>query len=209
MSIEVAAQGFLFSPYNPGFSSSEIDRFRNSTEVTEIPFSHNHLHDLESLWWVAVWVVFFFYFSKGTPSRDHPSFTLQDVEEHLDLARILFPHSLKDINRRNAFQAPTSFPKICSMLSGNKKDIYAGLNVLRRLLISHYSVIEEEFPLLVDPSTSNDDIYDNFTQLFFNLKIISHDLVLDFIPHIYEKLLKEEKSKSTGDSGVAQTNPAR
>jgi hypothetical protein len=65
-----------------------------------------------------------------------------------------------------------------------------GLNVLRRLLISHYSVIEAGYPLSVDPNSSNDDIYDHFTRLFSNLKTVSHDLVLDFIPDIYAKLFE-------------------
>jgi hypothetical protein len=83
MSIEVATQGFLFIPSDPGPSSTEFDDFFSATKQgvgmpqTKVPFSHNHLHDLESLWWVAVWVVFYNYFLEATPSRDRPSFTLR------------------------------------------------------------------------------------------------------------------------------------
>ena len=61
MSIEVAAQKFLFPPSEP--ESTEFDELVDPTEEkigasgqpeTEATFSHNHLHDLESLWWVAV-----------------------------------------------------------------------------------------------------------------------------------------------------------
>jgi hypothetical protein len=52
MSIEVAAQEFLFIPFNPGPSSAELAEATEQDEgmaQTEVPFSHNHLHDLESL----------------------------------------------------------------------------------------------------------------------------------------------------------------
>ena len=51
-----------------------------------------------------------------------------------------------------------------------QKPIYDRLNLLRRLLISHYIVIEAEYPLSVDPNFSKDDIYDNFTRVFSILK---------------------------------------
>jgi hypothetical protein len=49
MSIEVAAQEFLF----PHVEEPTLTEHEGT-----VPFSHNHLHDLESLWWVAAWVVF-------------------------------------------------------------------------------------------------------------------------------------------------------
>jgi hypothetical protein len=101
MSVEVAAQRFLFAPPDLGFSSSEVGGFLSAakqdvgTAEIEVPFSHNHLHDLESLWWVAVWVVFYNYFSEGTPSHDSPSFTLRDAGDQLNLGRILSPPVLQ------------------------------------------------------------------------------------------------------------------
>jgi hypothetical protein len=99
-------------------------------------------------------------------------------------------------------------------LPPNKKPIYGRLNVLRHLLIRHYSVIEAGCPLSVDPNSSKDDIYDNFTRLFSTLKTVSHNLVLDFIPEIYAKLLKRENwkhpwSESTNYTGVAQKTQRR
>jgi hypothetical protein len=137
-------------------------------------------------------VVFYNYFSEGTPSHDSPSFTLRDAGDQLNLARILFPPVLQSTVRRDGFQIPGSFQKACERLPHNKKPIYVRLNLLRRLLISHYSVIEAGYPLSVDLNSSKDDIYDHFTRLFSNLKTLSHDLLLDFIPEIYEKLLERE-----------------
>jgi serine/threonine protein kinase len=196
MSIEVAAQKFIFHS-EPGPSLMEVDELAGETEQdvgmawTKVPFSHNHLHDLESLWWIAVWVVFYNYFSEGTSSRDLPSFTLKDVVGQLKLTRVLFPHALKDTDRRDAFQYSELFQEACKQLPGNKMAICVRLNLLRRFLISHYKIIEAGYPLSVDPNSSKDDIYDHFARLFSTLKTLSHDLVLDFIPEIYEKLLLE------------------
>ena len=211
MSVEVAAQKFLFVPSDTGPSSTELTAETEQDKGTEVPFSHNHLHDLESLWWVAVWVVFYNNFSDGTPS---PSLKRRDVEKQLNLARTLFPPASNDTDRRDGFQARKTFQRTCEGLPRNKKLIYDRLNLLRRLLIQHYNLIEAGYPLSVDPNSSTDFIYDEFTRLFSNSKTDSHDLMLDFIPNIYTKLLKGESSKrsrpeSTNDAGlgIAAKNP--
>jgi hypothetical protein len=65
------------------------------------------------------------------------------------------------------------------------------LDLLRRLLISHYTVVEAGYPQSVDPNSSNNDIYDHFTRLFSTLKTVSHDLVLDFIPESTKSCWRE------------------
>src|SRR6266852_1816381 len=167
MSIEVAEQDFLFRPDEEP-SSAEISRLGSSagwgvrTAETKVPFSHNHLHDLESLWWVAVWVVFYNYISEGTPSRDHFSSAPRDATrtDRLKLAETLFPPTLdiQVINnlRQNNFQL-SSFRDICRQLPVNNGDICDRLDILRRLLIQHYRLVEQRFPL-IDPSLSKDDI---------------------------------------------------
>ena len=212
MSIEVAVQLFLFSPVKRR-SRADVRRFLNGQErdqsIVRVAFSHNHLHDLESLWWVAVWVVFYNNFSEETPSRDRTPFTSKNAEDQINLAKTLFPSVLKDTDRQNGFSQPDAFLDMCKKLPGNKTVICNGLDVLRNLLVTHYIAIEAGYPLSVDPRSSGDDIYDDFTELFSILKRMSNGLVLDFIPHAYTKLLKEEKAKRTDDSGVAQTNPGK
>jgi hypothetical protein len=157
-------------------------------DQTFSPFCHNHLHDLESLWWVAVWVVFYNYFSKGTPTRDRPSFTLRDSEDQLNLAKGLFPPLLEILSRRDGFQIAARFRRICNQLPPNKRIAHVGLDFLRGLLIGHYGVIEAKHYPLVDPNASSDNIYDGFTEVFSRLKSEYHNVVLDYIPDIYAKL---------------------
>src|SRR6267154_58270 len=147
MSIEVAARRYLFLPSAPGISFDQLGEQLLARQQgvraaqTKVPFFHNHLHDLESLWWVAVWVVFFNDFSNRTPSPDHTSLTLQDARDQLKLARDLFPSMLGSFIRRDGFQNSTSFQKACNELPPNKADFCNRLDVLRELLIGHYRVI--------------------------------------------------------------------
>jgi hypothetical protein len=78
---------------------------------------------------------------------------------------VIVPPVLESTAPRDGFQTPESFQDTCNRLPRNKKAIYVRLNVLRRLLIRHYSVIEAGCPLSFDPNFSKDDIYDDFLDL--------------------------------------------
>jgi len=224
ISIEVDSQKYQFPPCEQGLKFTSIDDYIRAMKERElrgevtarktVPFFHNHLHDLESLWWVAVWVVVYNYFSEGTPSRDRPIYTLQDARDQLILAQKLFPPRLDSLTRRDAFQAVGWFQRMCKPLPNNKAVIRFRLDLLREFLISHYMKMEAGYPQSVDLNTS-DDIYEGFTRVFSISKTDSHGLVLDFIPAIYEKLSEEEerskqerskrpRSESTDDTGVSQ-----
>jgi Fungal protein kinase len=212
MSIEVAAQTFLFRPPSPRDSASAdemIQRAETIQNVTaSVPFSHNHLHDLESLWWVAVWMVFYNYFSEVLLSDDRP-LKLTDVEKQLKLARTLFPLSLKSFDRLVGFQ--TSFRDTCVGLPSNKKTICYHLDSARAILIKHYKIVESTLPQSIEPNASKNEIYEDFTKFFSASRDASRDMLLDFIPKIYTKLKKGKRprSESTSDTGVAQKTPRR
>ena len=211
MSIEAAAHDFLFEPSVrssvASSSSSNFDQLLDAMKkrkVPEIPFFHNHLHDLESLWWVAVWVIFYNNFSEP-----EPSFTFQDAQLRLGLARKLFPHTLDSMTRQNGFKIPSSFRKICKTLPHNKEDIYNSLDLLREFLIDHYEAVEKGYPQSIDLDASKEDIYDVFTLGFSKLQTLSDGLVLHFVPEIYSRLLKRPRSESTNDTGAGQQKSAR
>jgi hypothetical protein len=203
MSIEVAVQSYLFPPSHPVPSGTEIKQclggtLRNLT--SQVPFSHNHLHDLESLWWVAIWIVFYNYFSNTAPLDDHLPFVYKDVLEHLKLTRILFPTTVKSGDRLIGFQ--TLFSKACSGLPSNKDDICLLLDGLCEILIGQYKVVEGGLPLSVDSNSTDDSIYETFKDIFSSLRTVYHDLVLIFIPEVHRKLRKRERSESTNETAV-------
>jgi len=215
MSIEVAAQKFLFRPRVSGQSANVIEIVRRARGVVQnstapVPFCHNHLHDLESLWWVTVWVVFYNHFSTTWRSGDEPPLNIKNAEHQLKLARILFPSVMKSTDRQNGFQ--TSIQETCVGLPSNKMGICVYLDGLRDILIKHYTVIESSLPQSINPNSSTDDIYDDFKIVFSSSENDYTDFVLVFIPEIYAQLRREKRprSESMNDIGVvAQKTPRR
>ena len=101
MSVEVAVKGFLFKLEHGAIlhSKKSVNR-TTATNVTHshvsVPWAHNYLHDLESLWWVATWMAFFHDFR--IPEAESPA-NLKLVEAQLMLAKKLFPATLESTTR--------------------------------------------------------------------------------------------------------------
>jgi Fungal protein kinase len=209
MSIEVAAHMFLFLPQQSTESTEFQDKLTSihekrltNSKLAKVLFTHNHLHDLESLWWVAVWLVFYNHFRDTQQSNEEPLSDLQDVERQLGLARILFPASIESFRRRDGFQQ--LFPEICNDLPSNKHTIGSYLDLLRSNLVTHYSKVETTLPQSIDLSASEDDIYDRFRQVFTYSGELNYTLT--FIPDIHTQLrgnLKRARAVSTNDVGGA------
>jgi hypothetical protein len=182
--------------------------------ITPVPFSHNHLHDLESLWWVAVWMVLYNDFSK--PKKDdNPALEREELQQQLILAQDYFPFALKSGSRILGFQ--TSFKKACVKLPSNKQSMCAYLEGIRAILIGQYKIVESTLPGSIDLNSSTDQIYETFKGIFAASKRAHPDYALKFIPKIYTELLdrvsekqgeKRLRSESTNDAGVvAQKAP--
>jgi hypothetical protein len=136
MSIEVAVRIFLFIPQQSAEPTKFKDKLRQiqqhksikNNTPTKLPFVHNHLHDLESLWWVAVWVIIYNCLCDTQQSNEVPPSDLQDVERQLAWARTLFPSLMESASRQNAFQQ--LFLEVCGELPRNKHAICSYLNLL-------------------------------------------------------------------------------
>ena len=158
MAIEVAAMKRLFLPSHPEISAEQI---LNHTPAVTRPFSYNHIHDLESLWWVAVWIVFKNYFLL---SGDQLPSAIDDVEISLKNSQSLFPAVINHTGRQNGFQ--TSFMDACSGLPSNKQAICQCLNGLRINLIVQYKAMEDK-----NQSPPEADIYETFKTVLSQVKI--------------------------------------
>jgi hypothetical protein len=200
MSIEVSAQQFLFKPSKKGVSSSVIEQRIEMNEKTTspVPFSHNHLHDLESLWWVAVYMVVYNHFSKSQPLDDKPPIDLTQLQ--LRPARVLFPPILNSGSRIVCFR--DSFKKECSELPSDKQVICKYLDGLRQLLIQDYEILESSLPQSIDLNSSTNLIYEDFKALLSAVKNRFSGFVLEFIPKIVQGLIEEEKTEKQARSAV-------
>jgi len=133
MSIEVSAQSFLFAPGQPSDAEAEIRRIEQQgaiqkNEPAELPFAHIHLHDLESLWWVAVWIVFYNEFRAPQQSDADTYPDLQDIDRQVALAQTLFPPLMESTRRRDGFQL--HFHKILKDLPESKHTACEYLDVI-------------------------------------------------------------------------------
>ena len=116
----------------------EVGAYLNQTYMSQVDgvFSHNPLHDLESLWWVGVWFLLYHY----DPSRI-PDTT---VEKHVEVVKkfggTLFNNRIDPLSRRRAVIGstllaniqPLSFPKAVQYL-------VVLLNLFRKQLVAHYT----------------------------------------------------------------------
>ena len=116
----------------------EVGAYLNQTYMSQVDgvFSHNPLHDLESLWWVGVWFLLCHY----DPSRI-PNTT---VEKHAEVVKkfggTLFNNRIDPLSRRRAVIGstllaniqPLSFPKAVQYL-------VVLLNLFRKQLVAHYT----------------------------------------------------------------------
>jgi hypothetical protein len=157
MSVEAAAREYLFLP--PVIIGTSRPAKRQKTAPRKVPWSHNHLHDLESLWWVAVWIVFYNHFLK--PNKPIPD--LKTVNKQLDLTHTLFPVN-DNFVRRDQFRI--NFEKTCKELPLNKETMCEHLETARQGLLGHYYLVEEMHPNSVNPELSSDEIYETFRSAF-------------------------------------------
>ena len=117
MPVEVEDSGYMYYP--------DSDR----------DFSHNPLHDLESLWWVGVWFLLCHYYDARCPNLPHKPYSfsmleMQDMkmQEHMkviqEFGQTLFNSGADHLSRRHALirstlltnSHPAGFPKTVQYL---------------------------------------------------------------------------------------------
>ncbi|KAL5525405.1 hypothetical protein ACEPAF_9275 [Sanghuangporus sanghuang] len=106
------------------------------------PFFHNDLHDLESLWWIAIWELFVY---RGY-SELCRSLNVEEDNTRKSAARALFQNSELFGDRTLFLQNIWVYEERTSWMPVMFGDIHRFLNALRALLLAKYKKFEEEFP---------------------------------------------------------------
>ncbi|KAF8498440.1 hypothetical protein JB92DRAFT_3125288 [Gautieria morchelliformis] len=141
MACEVAEEAYLFNP-------------RASYEDMPTEFRHNPLHDLESLWWIAVWQIFYYTLPPDDSSSSSPTdhHTTEDREERLSLQEQaffkMFPEDLNNSTRSRIITTQFSFDAItrkCFLEGSKLSKIRHKLNALRSDLLEAYLSAEKDF----------------------------------------------------------------
>ncbi|KAL5520237.1 hypothetical protein ACEPAG_9450 [Sanghuangporus baumii] len=120
----------------------DVALLRNSRRPP--PFSHNDLHDLESLWWIAIWELF--YHDEGLKSdAEHPYDKERDEQRKLAAAE-LFPRSSETDDRRCFLQSGAYYCSSLAWMPDRLHNVKAALNALRKTFFDNYSKFEAGFP---------------------------------------------------------------
>ncbi|KAF9510544.1 hypothetical protein BS47DRAFT_1383904 [Hydnum rufescens UP504] len=179
------------------------DNTKSLQKNWHVPFVHIHLHDVESLWWVAVWVVFYNNF--WAPQQSDTSPDLKTIQHQPDQAMILFPSVMESTHRQNGFQS--HFPSIREALAGglpNKSSIYTDLDFPREVLVDHYTSVKAMLPHSINLSASKEQIYEDFRAIFMSFQ--ESAFTLAFIPDLKRELLgmlKRPRPETASEIGVA------
>ena len=104
-------------------------------------FSHNPLHDLESLWWVGIWFLLCHY----PPSKLRDTTVQQHAEVVKTFGETLFNNRVNPLSRRHALTGPVllanieprSFPVAVQHL-------ILLLDVFRDQLVTHYKLYKSQ-----------------------------------------------------------------
>jgi hypothetical protein len=146
MPAEVLAMEFLFCPvveqdedWCPTFDT--YDTFIQTTVLKPLPFCYNAIHDIESAWWVGVWMMVF-YKPKGHSETKQASLKRQYT------ANAFFPGTLTAYESRlHYFRYPNSFlTATTEWISEKFFPAVMIFDYVCALLLRDYKKIEETFP---------------------------------------------------------------
>ncbi|KAI0093407.1 hypothetical protein BDY19DRAFT_1064761 [Irpex rosettiformis] len=189
-------EGFLASA--GVIPSTSVDEEISSLEFAdEEPFFYNPLHDLESIWWIAVYFVVnkktaLAHRKRSAVGSDHQDIVYADLtEEQLKFARNLFywePARHGALNNSGI----TPLDKHLFSLPSYLKPICSELIKLRKTMVKHYRDIEK--PGFVIDKTVCLSIYPLFTKAFKTImgSLAKRDILvapLEYDPR--EELLKD------------------
>jgi len=97
MKVKVS-HALIFSQLSHILDILEEQKSIKNNKPAKLLFVHNHLHDFKSLWWVAVWVVFYNDLRDTKQLKKAPLPDLQDIECQLAHAQTLFPSLMESMS---------------------------------------------------------------------------------------------------------------
>lgn len=152
MAAEIALQSYLFLPPKERDTFERIRRRMlgggdplSDSETEEVLWA-NYLHDLESIWWVLIWVLF--NFKKATNIESTTSTYHLQVKEKGGAYEELFPQDFDHLKRQTFLQQRRTFESKMGKASCSLPEIYNIAASMRESLCFAYD--EEEKKLLGD-----------------------------------------------------------
>ena len=148
-------------------------------------FSHNPLHDLESLWWVGVWFLVCHY----QPSKLRDINVQQHIEVVKTYSETLFNNRVNPLSRRYALTSPDLLTNIePQSFPVAVQHLILLLDVFRDQLVTHYQLYKPT--VSQDRSFFNPDLYCKFGGIVEEaLKELTNDQTgLWLIEHVEKRI---------------------
>ncbi|KAL5525380.1 hypothetical protein ACEPAF_9250 [Sanghuangporus sanghuang] len=140
------------------------------------PFFHNDLHDLESLWWIAIWKIFSYYTDFRADLTDDFG---KEWNKQRELANsTLFPRSSETTSRRLFLQTNVHYWELLAWFPDHLRTVKRILAALRSLLVKKYSKFEAGFPsiqmhLFEGTHEQFQDLFKRCRECIDNAKLVS------------------------------------
>ncbi|KAL5479070.1 hypothetical protein ACEPAI_2358 [Sanghuangporus weigelae] len=153
MAVEASRREFIYLPErccdvpdldDPAWHEKEEVFGAMQTFVSCPPFFHHDIHDLESLWWIAVWIFFTYFVAFGQAAEEGIS-----EEQHLKRRHIyerIFPRNGRVDDRGLFLDNRRLFELMVLWIPRHLFRIKNALNALRGLLTQKYREFESKFP---------------------------------------------------------------
>jgi hypothetical protein len=175
-------------------SDIESDAEEQSKNL-EVPWTYNHLHDLESLWWVLV-IVFNNRFSQlGVLPTGHQQLpnSIQDA---------LFPPILAGFHHWHYFLKHSHTMDKTRLPTHHHTAVHM-LDHIQQQIIKHYKKVQLKLPDSITLDPSDGSIYSSFKKYCRNIQGELPEVTLIFIPELHAE---EENAKREREQSDVPTN---
>jgi len=130
MACEVEAHRYLFHSKQCDDDNADLDMENISSQPAKPPFAYNPVHDLESLWWIWVWVMYFYVDKDG----------MTHSPEQAKAFRLLFPDYIP------AKRLQSLWDSLQADVPPAFQHGIDGIEVIRQRLEKTYSNMERSLP---------------------------------------------------------------
>jgi hypothetical protein len=170
---------------------SQRYKFRPRGMKTKLEFHYNPLHDLESVWWLAVWFIFSHVLQETPRVRDPTT-----ASNQLRQVKLLFPRHLAATSRSDQFEVATTFELACSSLPSSFRNAATRLEDARMALVDRYERAERGDEIDTEVFLG---IHEELIRLFDEAKDSTRDMALEPLVSLFTETHKRPLEEDTAE----------